>query len=460
MIRAGSVRLRLLAGGAILVVLALAATGVALSALFRRHVVAQFDTELVNQLNSLTAALQRHDDGTVSIRAEPGDPRFHTPYGGRYWQIEAVGKEVLRSRSLWDRDLHLAKDAPAPGELHRHEVQVPGIGELRVMERLVRFSDMPGDAIRVALALLMAEIDSVAARFDELVAITLALLAMGLVAASALQVSIGLAPLARVGRSLASMRSGAATRLEGEFPLEVSALVDELNGLLAQQAHSIERAQAQAGDLAHSLKTSLQLLLIEADRLGGDGRERAPAIREQAAHMQRVIDRHLVRARAQGRLRLAGPGIAVAPSVAALARVLGPVAAKRGTAIEISIAVGHRFAGDRADLEEILGNLLDNACKWADSRVSVTSSFRRGRLCIEVDDDGPGLDEKHRQAVFARGQRLDERMPGSGLGLAIAQELAVAYGGAVSLATSPMGGLAASVELPGADDDFRPTQAA
>jgi len=150
----------------------------------------------------------------------------------------------------------------------------------------------------------------------------------------------------------------------------------------------------------------------------------------------------------------------VAPSVAALARVLGPVAAKRGTAIEISIAVGHRFAGDRADLEEILGNLLDNACKWADSRVSVTSSFRRGRLCIEVDDDGPGLDEKHRQAVFARGQRLDERMPGSGLGLAIAQELAVAYGGAVSLATSPMGGLAASVELPGADDDFRPTQAA
>ena len=456
MTRTGSLRLRLLVGGAILVALALAATGVALSTLFRRHVAAQFDTELTNQLNALTAALQPRDDGTFSIRVEPADPRFHEAYGGRYWQIEPKGAETLRSRSLWDRELGRAGPLPAPGELHRYLAEVSGLGELRVVERFVHFSERPSEPIRIAVALPSAEIDAVARRLDRLLAITLALLAVALVATSALQVTIGLAPLARLGQALIRVRSGTFTRLEGEYPQELAGLADELNGLLAQQTQLIERARAQAGDLAHGLKTSLQLILIEADRLDDNDREHARAIHDQATRMQMVIDRHLARARARGRLRLAGPGVDVASTIAALVRVQMPLAALRDVAIETEVASSHRFAGDRADLEEIVGNLLDNACKWARSRVRVTSRLRGAQLCIEVEDDGPGLDEAHRQRVFVRGQRLDEHIPGSGLGLAIVQELVEACGGTIRLTTSTLGGLATSIELPDSSEGFRP----
>lgn len=446
--RWGSLRLRLLAAGAVLVVVALAAAGIALSSLFRAHLDAQYETELVLQLDGLTAALQLDADGMPSLRNLPTDSRFAIPYGGRYWQIELPGVPELRSRSLWDRALPLAEDQPAPGLLDRHEVDVLGIGQVRVVERLVRFDQATDQAIRVAVAMPVAEIAAVAGRFDRLLLTTLTLLAAGLVAASALQVAVGLAPLARLGRVLAGVRAGDTRRLEGVFPLEVRPLIDELNGLLAEQERTLERARGQAADLAHALKTSLQLLLVEADRLQPDNDAHAQTIRAEAGRMRAVIDRHLARARLQGTKHTRGPAVEVSACARAVVRVLEPVAMARAVTIECDVDRDLHYAGDRADLEEIVGNLVDNACKWARSRVRISGSIEADVLRLLIEDDGPGLEEAQRDRAFARGRRLDETVAGSGLGLAIARDLAEACGGWITLSSTTFGGLAATVCLP------------
>ena len=449
MIRAGSLRLRLLLGAAILIVLAVAAAGVALSILFRAHLAAQYDGELLLQVDALTAALQPSGTDGPVLGSLPADPRFERAYGGRYWQIEAEGVAPLRSRSLWDRDLPLTGAAPRRGEVRRDFVTVPGLGTLRIAVRQVQFADQtPDRAIRVAVALPQAEIAAVAGRFDRLLLLTLALLAAGLVAASAIQVAVGLAPLSRLGRALAKVRSGEARRLAGSYPREVEALVDELNLLVAEQERSLERARGRAADLAHALKTSLQRLLVEADSLPSADRAHARTIREQAARMHAAIDANLARARLQGRSAAPGPGVEVEACVQALLRVLGPQAAARSVTLEADLPAGERYAGDRADLEEVLGNLLDNACKWARSRVRVTGAVEQGMLRLLVEDDGPGLDEAAQARAFARGQRLDESVSGSGLGLALARDIAEACGGWITLSRAPMGGLAASLFLP------------
>ena len=449
MIRAGSLRLRLLLGAAVLIVLAVAAAGVALSILFRAHLAAQYDGELSLQLDALTAALQPSTTDGLALRSLPADPRFERAYGGRYWQIEAPGAPPLRSRSLWDRDLPLPGESPAQGEVRWSVIAEPSLGTLRTAERQVRFAgEAPERAIRVAVALPEAEVAAVAGRFDRLLLLTLALLATGLVAASAIQVAVGLAPLSRLGRALARVRSGEARRLDGSYPTEVEALVDELNLLVAEQERSLERARGRAADLAHALKTSLQRLLVEADRLPSADQAHARTIREQAARMRAAIDANLARARLQGGTAAPGPGVEVDACVDALLRVVAPQAAARSVTLEAAVPAGERYAGDRADLEEILGNLLDNACKWARSRVRVAGAVDQGMLRLAVEDDGPGLDEAAQARAFARGQRLDESVSGSGLGLALARDIAEACGGWITLSRSPMGGLAASVFLP------------
>lgn len=442
-----SLGLRLLAASALLVTLALVGTGFALSAIFRAHVTAQYERELTDHLGQLTAHLRLDGNGRPSVTQELSDPRFQAPYGGRYWQAERAGWPALRSRSLWDQAMRLEPDAPAPGALHRHEIEVPGIGRMLVIERLVRFASAPEAPIRLAVALPLNEIDAVARRLDRLVALSLGVLAVALLAASALQVRVGLQPLHRLTRALGTLHRGAA-RLDGQYPAEVTALVEELNRVLAQRETMLDRARTQAADLAHGLKTSLQLLLLEADELERSGSSAGPRLREQVLRMQRIVERQLVRARAQGRRPMSEEGVAVADSLAALLRVLGPMAARRGVVIERIVPVGHRFAGDAADLEEMLGNLLDNACKWARSTVRVDSRIEGGRLRLRVEDDGPGLDDLQHAAAFERGWRLDERRPGDGLGLAIVREIAFSYGGEARLTRSSMGGLSAELDLP------------
>lgn len=237
-----------------------------------------------------------------------------------------------------------------------------------------------GDPIRIAVALPVAEIDAVTARFDRALVLALTILSAGLIAASSLQVAIDLMPLTRLGRALVRVHSGASSRLEGEFPTEVRLLVDELNGVLGQQERLVERARSQAGDLAHGLKTSLQLLLVEADRLRGGQSIEVERIREPVLRMRTVIEHQLARVRAQTGAQARGSGAPVTASVDALVRVLGPVAAERGIMVAIAVDSDLSFAGDAADLEEMLGNLLGNACKWGRGHVRIAARAE-GRGC-------------------------------------------------------------------------------
>ena len=258
-----------------------------------------------------------------------------------------------------------------------------------------------------------------------------------------------LAPFDTMRRRLSAVRTGIERRLQGSYPSEVQPLVDDLNALLAHHEQAVTRASAKAGDLAHGLKTPLAVLSNEAERLAVKGpTDLAATLRQQVSLMQRQVEYHLAHARAAASGATPGARCMVSESAEGLSRTLLRLHADRGLTIDVSVAPGHSVRAQREDLDEMLGNLLDNACKWARSRVIVESSARDGRVVITVDDDGAGLEPSMRDAVMQRGVRADEAAPGSGLGLAIVRELAELYGGSISLGSAPAGGLRARLELP------------
>ena len=258
------------------------------------------------------------------------------------------------------------------------------------------------------------------------------------------------APLWGLRASLASVREGRSQRIEGDHPSEVQPLVNDLNGLLEDRERAVARALATAGDLAHGLKTPLAVLAQEAERAAAAGQDDlATTLGQLVERMQRHVDYHLVRSRATASAR-AAPGVRcpVLPSVEGLVRTMRRLHADRELAIDVDVSPAHEYRGRREDLDEMLGNLLDNACKWARSRVAISSSLEGDRISISVDDDGPGLDPSLRAQVLQRGVRADQRVAGSGLGLAIVSDLADLYGGSVTLETSPLGGTRARLQLP------------
>jgi signal transduction histidine kinase len=263
------------------------------------------------------------------------------------------------------------------------------------------------------------------------------------------QVKKGLSALDELRARLADVRDGRERQVTGAFPAEVDPLVHDLNALLAHREHAVRRAIAKAGDLAHGLKTPLAVLAQEAARAKASGQqELAASIDQQIDRMRRQVEYHLAQARAAASGAAPGARTEVLGSADGLARTLRRLHADRGVAIQIDVAPDHVVRGQREDLDEMLGNLLDNACKWARRRVVVSSAARNGTVSITVDDDGPGIDPALRQAVLQRGVRADEAAPGSGLGLAIARDLAEVYGGSIALDTSPLGGLRAKLQLP------------
>ena len=276
----------------------------------------------------------------------------------------------------------------------------------------------------------------------------LGILMLGLLVAALTQVRSGLAPLNRLRARLAGLRDGRARRVEGDYPAEVQPLVDDLNALLDDRERRVTRAQARAGDLAHGLKTPLAVLAQEAERAAAAGHpELAGVLGEQVERMRRQIESHLAQARAAASGATADARCAVADSAHGIARALLRLHAERGVTIEVKAPADRIVRVARADLDEMLGNLLDNACKFARSRVTLEAAAMERRIVITVDDDGPGLGEALREEVLKRGVRADQAAPGSGLGLAIVRDLAELYGGSITLGTSPAGGLRARLEL-------------
>lgn len=259
----------------------------------------------------------------------------------------------------------------------------------------------------------------------------------------------GLTPFSRLREKMTALRDGRERRIDGVYPTEIEPLIDDLNALLEHREEAVARALSKAGDLAHGLKTPLAVLSHEADRAEKDGhREVAAAIRQQVERMRRHVEMHLAQARAAGSAATLGAHASVAAAAESLARTLLRLHADRGIGIEVGVPVEHSVRCQREDLEEMLGNLLDNACKWAKSRVRITSSVDAGWMTIAVEDDGVGLPPSMREKVMQRGVRADESAPGSGLGLAIVRDLADIYGGSIALDGSSMGGLKATLRLP------------
>lgn len=454
----GSLRLRLLLGTLLWIVASIMVAGWALGGLFRQHVAAQFHAELKTHLDQLAAHLVIDRDGHVSLSAAQSDPRFSKPYSGVFWQIDQVGRAgknvsgLLRSRSLWDDVLAVPPDTPMNGEIHQHRVSGPGNTMLGMVERVVSLEDAPDQAetrFRLIVAADERQMLEPVERFNGMLWLALGLLGGGLALVAVIQVLIALAPLRRLHGALTAVRGGKTLDLEGRFPEEVQPLVEEFNTVLAQNAEVVERARTQAGNLAHALKTPLSVI---ANAANGKDSELAHLVSSQIEVARKQIDYHLSRSRAAASVRIPGVRTQVFPVLEGLVRVMKRIHADRN--IELVIHPANEqvmFRGEEQDLQEMLGNLLDNACKWASGRIDISVSVEEPYLIVILDDDGCGIAETERLRVLDRGERVDELTPGSGLGLAIVNDVMRLYGGRLEFDDSQLGGLRVKLTLPMTD---------
>jgi signal transduction histidine kinase len=456
--RANSLAFRLFFWAAGLTVVILIITGVVLSSLYRNAVERAFDRRLDAYLRTLVADVASPEEGADKFPQSIGEPLFELPLSGWYWQVtrlDAAKTEVHSSRSLWDSNLpRLPEDAAqaaASGGYLKGYVSGPEEARLRLVQRTIDLGEDGRYLISVAGE--ATDIDKDMSSFDRTIGAIFAGLAFALVLTTALQVRLGLAPLKRISESLAAIRSGHAERLQGEFPLEIAPLARETNALIEANREIVDRARTHAGNLAHALKTPLSVIVNEAAARGND--PLAQKVIEQANIMRDQMVRQLERARLAARPTVLGTLVDVPPVVTALARTMEKLHRDREIAIAVDVPARARFRGEQQDLEEMVGNLVDNACKWARSRVAVevmtddAAADGKSKVRVVVDDDGPGLSPAEREQVALRGQRLDESKPGSGLGLSIVVELASLYKGVLTLDTSPIGGLRAELALPG-----------
>jgi len=457
--RRSSLATRLFLSATAWVVVILLITGVILSSVYRDATERAFDRRLNLYLRTLVAEVATPDEPPDHQFQSLGEPLFELPLSGWYWQIirtDSDKDELRASRSLWDKKLPKLEDHGAElsaAGIRLGYVEGPEGQTLRMVERPVDLGadgkflvDVAGDA---------SEIFDETRNFDYYLGGTFVALSIVLVLTTIFQVRFGLAPLKRISDAIADIRSGRAERLEGEFPVEIAPLARETNALIDANREIVERARTHVGNLAHAIKTPLSVIVNEAtahpsDLFATKVLEQADVMRDQVAH-------HLERARIAARLTIIGTITEVGPVVDALRRTMEKIHRVRGVAIEVSAGSPARFRGERQDLEEMVGNLVDNACKWAASRVFIevlagqpAEPGATSMLRIIVDDDGRGLSAEERAQVSRRGQRLDESKPGSGLGLSIVVDLAALYGGSLTLGRAPIGGLRAELLLPAA----------
>ncbi len=434
-----SLRSRLLVGALIWVACASIAGGWALSYAFRSAAEDAFDARLTSLVSVLIGSVDADRNGQLTLARGIGDPQFEQVYSGWYWLVADRAGVRLRSRSLWDLRLEVP-DTPVTATPRVMTTHDPLGREIRVAVQTVL---LPNAASPVTFLVsgdgetLRSEIR----RFNVVLRSALAALALGLLLALLAQIRFGLRPLERLVHEVEAVRTGKSSQLSPLETTELDALVTEVNSLIAHNREVVERARASASDLAHALKTPLAVIKsLETD--GEAARER----RQQIAAMERIVTRHLARASAAGAGR--HRALALSPIVDEIAHGLQRVYAERDLLIRNELAADLAYPADQEDLEEMLGNLLENACKWATHAVRVRSRRDAGQLCIIVEDDGPGIPDEHAHQAIARGVRLDEKTSGTGLGLAIVTDLATLYGGELALARSELGGVKAELKLP------------
>lgn len=451
-LRPGSLAGRLILAAAVWGAMGLAVGGYVLSNAFDSAMRDNFDTQLQVDLDGLIAAADADAQGGITVNKQYLNRRFERVYSGLYWQIDPANHTpVMISRSLLDWTLRSVKLTSKNAPLWAYD-EGPLGQHLRVLARHVSFpvtaTADPKDerAYTFMVAGDLSSVDAAVGDFNSTIVWSFAALFFGLVFAVFVQVRVGLQPLRRAQEALSRIRSGAAQRLEGHFPAEIAPLAGELNSLIEHSQEVVGRARAHVSNLAHFLKTPLTVLAAEAEASPGP---LADTVKRQVGVMRRQVDHYLTRARTAGALNVLGNRTQVVPVLEDLARVLRRIHAERGIAIAVSCPPELYFRGERQDLEEMAGNLMDNACKWAKTKVVVeVTPIPEHRLKLRVGDDGPGLAPADRGRVMARGERLDETVPGSGLGLSIVRDIAKLYRGDFEMAESPLGGLSAVLTLP------------
>ncbi len=435
----------------------LAVSGVALSAIYRSAAESNFDERLGVFLRALVADIATPGESAVSTPGQLGEPHFEIPLSGWYWQVTRLGAgkpEIRSSRSLYAAQLPRLSDMGVPagvGGARRGYAIGPDGRMLRITERIIDAEDQGIYLIQVAAA--ADEIEAEISGFERRLSLTFAILALALILSAAAQLRFGLKPLRQLQGEVAAIRRGEIQQIQGIFPPDISPLADELNLLVASNREVVEQARTQVGNLAHALKTPLSVIVNEAS--ADPSNSIAAKVEEQAAIMRGQLSFYLNRAQAAVRARTAGAAADVPASVQALVRSFEKIYAARAVVFTADIPGNIRFQGERQDLDEMVGNLIDNAGKWAARAVTIAAAQEPERdaadrrfFFVTIDDDGPGLSPPLRQEALARGKRLDETKPGSGLGLSIAADLAALYGGQLSLETSPKGGLRAVLKLP------------
>jgi signal transduction histidine kinase len=437
----GSLQRRLLVGAVVFILGALVIAGIAIGFVLYRFARVQVDGRLDNQIAAIVADLAR-DPSSLHLSLDLASPPFDRPLSGWYWQVRR-GDTILRSGSLDGHDLTWGRVPSHDDERPKPADGIGPRGETLIVRVLARPLGNGREPTIIAASAPAAALRGPLWEAARILAVTLGILGLCLVAGVIAQVRLGLRPLGQLTRDLAAVRSGALARVPSEQPAEVQPLVDEMNAVLAQNEANLERARAHVANLAHSLKTPLATLTVALGERDPDG-----SLGRLVGDMDRRVRHHLRRARAAA---LAGPSrsrIDLSTHAADLAATMARLHAERAVVIELGIPPDIRVACDAQDVDEMLGNLLDNATRWARSRVRVTAARTDRGVEVTVSDDGRGLSDQDMAAVLQRGRRLDESVPGDGFGLSITQELAELYGGGLTLGRSDQGGLCARLLLP------------
>ncbi|KQV38008.1 MULTISPECIES: sensor histidine kinase [unclassified Rhizobium] len=439
-----SIRQRFLLISLVSVFVALVMASVVMVALFTRNLERRIDLELAGHINTIAGALRFAADGRVELPNRPVDRRFEEPYSGLYWQVEDDHRnDQLRSASLWDYALPLPEDGQETGSVDRYHLDGPDKTDLIVQERKIIVSAPDGKrAIRVAAAIDASEVKTASRGFMLDIVPYMVALAIFLIAASLAQLTYGLRPLSTITKGLDDIRERKSDRLDGRFPKELQPVVKAVNRLLEAQYLLIARARTRSADLAHGLKSPLTVLFNDADTLRERGEvEIADELVHLADVMKSHVDRELTRSRLAGSAFLRSSDADLSVSIDVITRTLKRTPRGEQLNWDIDVEDGLVIPIDPNDLQELLGNIIDNAVKWSRSAVRIHARRQDGNIVLLIEDDGPGASPEGLLTIMERGIRLDLKTPGTGIGLAIVSDIAALYDLSIDIANAENGGL-------------------
>jgi len=437
-----SIQQRLVLSSLVWIIASLALTGFLIVFLFKGHIEKRFDSQLDDHLEELVAAGEVSASGSFSLTWTPSDPRFNRPHSGWYWEI--LENDFVRYQS---NSLLMARVSPKKNTTQSDSfIQTTGPSgqEIRLFSRQISYP-RSNDPIIFVVAGPVSDMEDDIHTFTGNILLVLTVLSCVLVGMIILQIKYGLSPLKRLTLSLSLIRSGQLEKMPRDFPLEVQPLASELNILLDYNATLLERARTQVGNLAHSLKNPIAVLKNETKDISGD---QGVLIRQHLQHATDNIEHYLNKARIAGSSRLLGSKADLGEIVADIKFSLGKIFAQSELKMTLSGLDGLCVRADPQDMQELFGNLMENACKWAKSQILVTGKCEDGKVVIHIEDDGPGVDKENRKNLIKRGMRLDETKPGTGLGLHIASEIINLYGGEIDFLDTQYGGLGIRITLP------------